>query len=348
MSARGPIFILSIDGGGSRGAIPANILHHLESAAHIPIRQTFDFFAGVSTGAMVASYIACNAGSMKMLAQHSYSSANLSELMNKSLWDKVFGRMQHKPKYDGDNKRKYVESLTEGVRINDIRDKHLLILAYDFMNRELVTFKNNRGHDASYNPSLTEVCDAATAAPVLYPPVSTSSPQRRWLIDGALTTNDPSLCAITEALAMGYELDDIWMLSLGTGKPVHDLSQADRDRIGHASREWGIVGWLANGLLDHMMSGSSCVSAHQCEQLLGRRYVRVSGELPRKLMQLDNTSESRIADLQSYAFLWFEEHVEHVERLVADVGEARTRWRATIEPLAPEQPGLTRGPEVPV
>lgn len=327
MPGKGPIFILSIDGGGSRGAIPANVLHHLEDSAHIPIRETFDFFAGVSTGAMVAAYIACNAGPIKMLAQHSYSSANLSELMNKSVWDKMLGRMQHKPKYDGKNKRKYVESLTQDIYINDIKDKHLLILAYDFMNRELVTFKNNRGHDASYNPSLTEVCDAATAAPTLYPPVATSSPKRRWLMDGALTTNDPSLCSITEALAIGYVLDDIWMLSIGTGKPVHDLSQEDRDRIGEASRDWGIVGWLANGLLDHMMSASSCVSAHQCEQLLGHRYVRISGELPRKLMQLDNTSESRIADLRSYAFVWFEENVDRVEQLVKDAREARHQWR---------------------
>ena len=78
-----------------------------------------------------------------------------------------------------------------------------------------------------------------------------SAPRRRWLIDGALTTNDPSLCAITESLAMGHDLDDIWMVSLGTGHPVHDLSQDERDAIGEASRDWGIVGWIANGLLDY-------------------------------------------------------------------------------------------------
>lgn len=45
--------------------------------------------------------------------------------------------------------------------LNDITDKHLLILAYDFINRELVTFKNNRGHDSLYIPTLAEICDAA-------------------------------------------------------------------------------------------------------------------------------------------------------------------------------------------
>jgi patatin-like phospholipase/acyl hydrolase len=302
----------------------------MEHDANIPVRDTFDFFAGVSTGAMVAAYLARDAGSMEVLARHSYSSENLSKIMDKSIWDKLLGRVQNQPKYDGTNKRAYVESLAQGANINDVKDKHLLILAYDFINRELVTFKNNRGHDAAYNPSLTEVCDAATAAPTLYPTVSTSAPKRRWLVDGAMTTNDPSLCAITECLAMGHTLDDIWMLSLGTGRPVHDLSQDDRDAIGKASQDWGIVGWVANGLLDHMMSASSCVSAHQCEQLLRDRYLRISGELPRKLMQLDNTSETRVQDLKSYAFLWFEECLEPLEALIYECAQAKKRHQQAV------------------
>ncbi len=328
MSAKGPLLILSVDGGGTRGAIPANVLHHFEKDAGIPVRESFDFFAGVSTGALVAAYLARNSGSMELLAKQSYSAENMSKIFDKSVWDRLLGRMQNQPKYDGVNKRSYIDTLAEGSRINDIQDKHLLILAYDFINRELVTFKNNRGHDASYNPSLAEVCDAATAAPTLYPTVPSSAPKRRWLIDGALTTNDPSLCAITEALAMGHTLEEIWMVSLGTGRPVHDLGQEDRDKIGRASQDWGIVGWVANGLLDHMMSASSCVSSHQCQQLLGERYLRVNGELPRKLMQLDNTSDTRVSDLRSYAFLWFESSLEPMQKLLSAVSTVRQQFAA--------------------
>lgn len=323
MSEQGPILILSIDGGGSRGVIPVNVLHFLESERDIPIRDTFDFFAGVSTGALVAAYIAKNAGTVESLANESYSSDNLSTIFNKSVWDKVLGRMQNQPKYDGVNKRSYIERTLEDVCINDIKDKYLLILAYDFMNRELITFKNNRGRDADYNPKLLEICDAASAAPTLYPPVPTTAPKRRWLVDGALAVNDPSPCAISEAMAMGFTLDDIWMLSMGTGRPVHDLSQEDRDKIGEASREWGVLGWLRNGLLDHMMSASSSVSSYQCSQLLGNRYLRVNGELPRKLMQLDNTSATRVEDLKSYAFAWFEESADEVLKLLEGAKQAK-------------------------
>ena len=326
MPGKGPIFVLSIDGGGSRGVIPANILNYIETEEQLSIRNEFDFFAGVSTGALVAAYLARNVGTMQDLVDKGYSSESMSKIFDKSIWDKMLGRMQNQPKYDGVNKRAFIDKQSDGALINDIVDKHLLILAYDFMNRELVTFKNNRGHDSLYNPPLAEICDAATAAPTMYPPVATTAPKRRWLIDGALATNDPSQCAISEALAMGHALEDIWMLSIGTGRPAHDLSQEQRDKIGRDSCGWGIVDWLTNGLLDHMMSASSSVSAHQCEQLLSERYLRINGELPRSLMQIDNTTEVRVDDLKSYAFLWFEEFVVEIRELLEGVRNARATF----------------------
>ncbi len=325
MPGKGPIFLLSIDGGGSRGVIPARILNYIEYEEQVSVREEFDFFAGVSTGALVAAYLARDAGSMEELVNNGYTSESMSRIFDKSIWDKMLGRLQNQPKYDGINKRDFIDKQADGVLINDIVDKHLLILAYDFINRELVTFKNNRGHDALYNPPLAEICDAATAAPTMYPPVATSAPKRRWLIDGALATNDPSQCAISEALAIGHSLDEIWMLSLGTGRPAHDLSQEARDKIGVDSGGWGIFDWLKNGLLDHMMSASSSVSAHQCEQLLGERYLRVNGELPRSLMQIDNTTEVRVEDLKAHAFLWYEKFMLEIRALLEGVRAARAR-----------------------
>ncbi|MEH6592934.1 MAG: patatin-like phospholipase family protein [Halioglobus sp.] len=325
MSDKGPILVLSIDGGGSRGVIPTNVLNYMEQEQKVSIRKEFDFFAGVSTGALVAAFLARNAGSMEYLATEGYSSESMTRIFDKSIWDKMLGRLQNQPKYDGINKRAYIDKQADGIHLNDIVDKHLLILAYDFINRELVTFKNNRGGDSLYNPALAEICDAATAAPTMYPPVSTTAPKRRWLVDGAIATNDPSQCAISEALAMGHVLEDIWMLSLGTGQPAHDLSQEARDKIGEESRGWGILGWLSNGLLDHMMSASSSVSAHQCEQLLGNRYLRINGELPRTLMQIDNTSQVRVEDLKSYAFLWYERFATDIRAILEGAREARVQ-----------------------
>jgi hypothetical protein len=78
-----------------------------------------------------------------------------------------------------------------------------------------------------------------------------------------------------------------------------------------------------------MMSASSSVSAHQCEQLLGQRYLRINGELPRSLMQIDNTTEVRVEDLKSYAFLWFEEYVGEIRDLMDGIHAARDQFAQT-------------------
>jgi predicted acylesterase/phospholipase RssA len=51
-------YLLSIDGGGIRGIIPAVALAKLETTTGRPTRETFSFVAGTSTGAIIAAAIA--------------------------------------------------------------------------------------------------------------------------------------------------------------------------------------------------------------------------------------------------------------------------------------------------
>jgi patatin-like phospholipase/acyl hydrolase len=52
--------ILSIDGGGIRGIIPATILVELEKLTQKRISQSFDLIAGTSTGGILASVLSSN------------------------------------------------------------------------------------------------------------------------------------------------------------------------------------------------------------------------------------------------------------------------------------------------
>src|SRR2546422_5276580 len=53
-NVRQPIRILSIDGGGIRGIIPAMVLAELERRTGRPICKLFDLIAGTSTGGVLA------------------------------------------------------------------------------------------------------------------------------------------------------------------------------------------------------------------------------------------------------------------------------------------------------
>ncbi|CAG8776607.1 105_t:CDS:1, partial [Racocetra fulgida] len=48
------VWILSIDGGGIRGIIPAMVLQELEKRVGRPIAEIFHFVAGNSTGSIIA------------------------------------------------------------------------------------------------------------------------------------------------------------------------------------------------------------------------------------------------------------------------------------------------------
>lgn len=46
--------ILSIDGGGIRGVIPAVLIDHIESHIGKPVSELFDMVSGTSTGGILA------------------------------------------------------------------------------------------------------------------------------------------------------------------------------------------------------------------------------------------------------------------------------------------------------
>jgi patatin-like phospholipase/acyl hydrolase len=59
--------ILSIDGGGIRGIIPASTLVALERQMGKPVRECFDFLAGTSTGALISAAAAAGIPAARIL-----------------------------------------------------------------------------------------------------------------------------------------------------------------------------------------------------------------------------------------------------------------------------------------
>jgi uncharacterized protein len=94
-------------------------------------------------------------------------------------------------------------------------------------------------------------------------------------IDGGVAANNPSSCAVAEALRLGHRLEDISVLSLGTG---------DQTRIipFEKAQSWGLLQW-AQPLIGVLLDASSNVHQYITNQIMEDRVLRLQFKLDREL-----------------------------------------------------------------
>lgn len=114
-------------------------------------------------------------------------------------------------------------------------------------------------------------------------------------IDGGVAANNPSASAVAEALRLGYAIEDISVLSIGTG---------DRTRIipYEKAREWGLIEW-AQPLTGVLFDASSGVYEYITKHIMRERLLRLQFKLDRQLTgqplsdDIDDASEENINNL---------------------------------------------------
>lgn len=286
--------VLAVDGGGIRGAAAAEFLRLLEASLGRPLGEQFDLFAGTSTGAIIAGALGVKGMKAAEIAEL-YNFDNATAIMNKSLWDRAVGLVQAEPKYDGKGKRQVLEHYF-GTTLFGEAKRHTLVVTYDVEKRVSAVMKSN--HPEHVGMAAVEVIDASSAAPIYFPTVQAGG---RWLIDGGVVANNPSLCAYAEAVKL-WPGEELRLLSVGTGRRTRPISGPD-------SRDWGALEWVIHDLLGVVMDES--VVEYQAQTLLGdAAYVRVNSDLTPEsgvLDDLDETSAENIIALKRLGAQWFEQ-----------------------------------------
>ena len=79
------IRILSIDGGGIRGIIPARILQRIEEATGKPARELFHMIAGTSTGGIIGCGLTIGKTARQMGDLYA---AQGGDIFHRSLWER--------------------------------------------------------------------------------------------------------------------------------------------------------------------------------------------------------------------------------------------------------------------
>lgn len=256
--------VLSIDGGGIRGIIPARVLVALQGEIKRPLGQVFDLIVGTSTGGLLALAIAAPDGAD---GAASPSPSALLDLYT-SKGPMIFGasgvdfrsnplmafvtviggptagaapwvkRLRSnlgidKPS-DRGNARYSAAALEESLhtlfgdaKLSDLRTE-VVITSYDMATRQPVLF---RASDAKADPGadayLRDVGRATSAAPTFFPPYEMPwRGKRHVLIDGGVVANNPSIIAVFEAFRAATPDESILVLSLGTGSPQRSAASA--------------------------------------------------------------------------------------------------------------------------
>jgi uncharacterized protein len=300
-------WILALDGGGIRGAASARFLERLELELGRPLAQVFDLYAGTSTGAIIAGALGIKGMTARQISSL-YDLENANTIMDKSPWDRVAGLLQTAPKYDGRGKRQVLDRFFGKTTLGEAQ-RNTLIVAYDVEKRKSAVLKTT--HPEHRQLLAAEAIDASSAAPIYFPTVSVGG---RWLIDGGVVANNPTLCAYAEGMKC-WPGEEIRVLSVGTGKRTRQIS-------GKESRGWGATGWIVHDLLGVVMDES--VVEYQAETLLGDRYLRVNSDLTVETGvydDLDETSATNLAALKRLGDAWFTEFGATALSLLAGAGK---------------------------
>ncbi len=249
--------ILSIDGGGIRGIVPAVMLTYLEKKiqqysgnSDANISDYFDLFAGTSTGGLIiAGLLTPNED-----GRPKYSAKDIVNLYQKNA--KIIFQstlLQGIKSASGLLDVKYNE---EGVKFvynryfqnQELRDllKPCLIPSYDLTCGKNYFFRQHKAKVSErHNYYLKDVMRAATAAITYFPPAqitTVNDKDTHCFVDGGIFAVNPSLSAYAEFRYLHHHVysKNTMMLSLGTGKQDTYLSC---DKIKH----WGAVEWRDTG-----------------------------------------------------------------------------------------------------
>ncbi|ATE71573.1 patatin-like phospholipase family protein [Lysobacter capsici] len=293
--------ILSLDGGGIRGLVSchwlAGVERALASAGKPGLLKHFDLIAGSSTGALVACGLA-----------HGISPDTLAELYRAQrhvIFPDLAGRLWSRanrlisdgmsaPRYDGVGIEKVLRKVFGKTTLGRLKAP-VLITSYDTISRTPVIFKS---FDPKHRDLLVwEVCRASSAAPTYFPAHAMKVEGKECaLIDGGVVANNPTACAIAEALRKDARVDnsrDLVVLSVGTGERTRSI---DLD----SARSWGALEW-AVPIIDVLFDGNTDSVDYIARQLVGDGYYRMQAELLIGLDDLDDTSETNVLGLETLA-----------------------------------------------
>lgn len=299
--------VLSIDGGGIRGIIPAMVLAEVEDRCGKPIAELFDLIAGTSTGGLLALGLTKPApgggpafGASELVKLYETRG---NDIFHRSPWHRItaLGNILEE-KWSSEPIERVLETYFGSVCLSDALAE-VLVTAYDIEQRETYFFKRHKAlADPKHDWPMRSVARATSAAPTYFEPAQLTQPGRDpiTLVDGGVFANNPAMCGYVEARKLWPEDDEVVVLSLGTGEQIRAIPYDE-------ARTWGLAKW-AQPLLGIVFDGVSDAVHHQLQRLcndetspVGDNYLRFQVRLEKGNDDMDDASAANIRALKLHA-----------------------------------------------
>lgn len=236
-----PRRLLSIDGGGLLGLIPAEALIQIEEQLNQltgrtePLCNRFDLIGGTSTGAILAAGLAMGKSATEL---RDFYLQFGREIFTKSFLPVRFWHSYPSGPLEKYLKQVLIESTTLG---SDLLKTQILIVTKNATQGNDWFFTNNpknRFYPQNSKLPLWQVVRASTAAPTYFPPQTIVIPDESGnnhsyeFVDGGVSSyNNPSLQVFLEATIPEYGhgwpmgTDQLLLMSLGTGFNSVDIPE---------------------------------------------------------------------------------------------------------------------------
>jgi patatin-like phospholipase/acyl hydrolase len=284
--------ILSIDGGGIRGIIPASALVALEQQLGRPVRECFDFLAGTSTGALICAAAAAGAPASQILDAYVAHSGDIFTPPKIIAESK---RLIEGYMYDPENIQKALLAELGPAASWLLNDSpvRLLITATGINTKPWYFVRDNpRNAQTTGSLKLVDCAVASASAPTYFKPWKIDiQGNSTLLVDGGVgVTGNPVYQACVEAFYYDdFTPSETLVVSLGTGfYPARDTAPA------------GLFGWLewtVGALLDAPMDEQT--------RLVDRHFPdvmkRFDWELPNEIGLADTGSIDELVAVGSQA-----------------------------------------------
>ncbi|OMO56685.1 hypothetical protein CCACVL1_26346 [Corchorus capsularis] len=305
------ITVLSIDGGGIRGIIPATILSYLElklqelDGENARIADYFDVIAGTSTGGLITAMLTTPDENGRPL----YMGKDIAPFYLKHC-PNIFPRSNYRrmimkiitlirPKYNGKYLRKIICKVLGNRRLHETLTR-VVIPTFDIKLLQPTVFSTFEAKiDTSKDALLSDICISTSSAPTYFPAYrfktkdSEGNDREFHLVDGGIAANNPALLALKPtgtafpgdqegSLGRALNYENYLIISLGTG-----TSKMEKKYNAKMAAKWGILGWLyregSSPLVDAFTSaGADMVDLHMslifrsinCEQ----NYLRIQDD----------------------------------------------------------------------